>query len=492
MKKNNFIKKIINDITKSKSLNISLQKSQRLGNLLWDNNVGVYELYDFEESLSERYIQSMCSKEIDQLSITITDQEGELFIVSQPYFTGGHTRLMERLSSFLEKKPDLLVTRNVNDDIIIRMNGFFDEVFLCSEILFPDDTNRILELAKKIIRYKNVILNIHPDDIHAVIACSLVKKVNGGIKFFFVNHADHTFSYGSSIADIWFEISEFGRRVDSLRRLTAKKSFLGIPIESVSSYSGQHNASRNIKDGDIFFTSAASYKYNKVKEESFKPLIHKIIENYPTSKFYIIGCDIKKDPWWIIEKIKHRGNIKLIENVSYDNYLKITKGASVYIDSHPLPGGTAFSEQYFSHKICAGVVSPIQGYSPIELFKEKKIDNIFSIGKTKEEIQKIDSMAQEIHSIAAVKKRFNDAIYNNAYAENLCAKYIPWSGDIHFLEEKRIKTIPKSFKKFDRMKIICLTNLGVVNFVTNLIKIKTKKILAAVLKKYVIHDHLKN
>ncbi|MEQ9830880.1 hypothetical protein [Pectobacterium versatile] len=386
MRKNNFIKKITDEIIKSKSINNALQKSQRLGNLLWDNNIGIYDRNELENSLSERYIKEMSDKEAKELAITTI--EGELFIVSQPYFTGGHTRLMERLSSFLEKKPDLLITRNVNDDMIIRMNGFFNDVFLYSEKIFPDDKKRIFELAKKIITYKNVILNIHPDDIHAVIACSLVKKIDSTIKFFFVNHADHTFSYGSSIADIWFEISEFGRRVDSLRNLTAKKSFLGIPIESVSSYSGQYNVSRNIKDGDIFFTSAASYKYNKVKEESFKPLIHKIIKNYPRSKFYIIGCDITKDLWWIIEKIKHRGSIKLIENVSYDNYLKITKGASVYIDSHPLPGGTAFSEQYFSHKICAGVVSPIQGYSPIELFKEKNIDNIFSIKKQKKKFKK--------------------------------------------------------------------------------------------------------
>ncbi|MBN3263785.1 hypothetical protein [Pectobacterium brasiliense] len=487
MKKNNFIKKIVADIIKSKSLNNALQKSQRLGNLLWDNNIGIYDINELENSLSERYKKEMADKEVAELTISST--EGEIFIVSQPYYTGGHTRLMERLSSFLEKRPDLLITRNVDDDMLIRMNGFFNNVFLYSEKIFPDDKRRIFELAKKIRSYKNVILNIHPDDIHAVIACSLVKKIDSTIRFFFVNHADHTFSYGSSIADIWFEISEFGRRVDSLRNLTAKKSFLGIPIEGISLYKERNNISQNIKDGDIFFTAAASYKYNTVKGESFNKIISHVIKKYPKSNIYIIGCDIIKDPWWIIEKIKYRDKIKLIENVNYENYLKITKDASVYIDSYPIPGGTAFSEQYFSNKTCTGLISPLQGYSPIELLKEKSINDLFTIQIKKEEIQEIELMAQHVHSMSAVKDRFNDALYNNIYSENLCTKYIPWSGDIHFLEENRIKTIPKSFKKLDRMKLICLVNLGIGQFILNRVKTKIKKIIGRTLRKYFIYKN---
>ncbi|MBQ4790749.1 hypothetical protein F9U39_15065 [Pectobacterium versatile] len=489
MKKNNFIKKIISNIIKSNSLNNALQKSQRLGNLLWDNNIGIYNLNELENLLSERYIEEMCSKEVDDLSITTTD--GEIFIVSQPYFTGGHTRLMERLSSFLEKKPDLLITRNVNDDMLIRMNDFFNNVFLYPEKTFPDDKKRIFEYVKTIINYKNVILNIHPDDIHAVIACSLVKKIKSSIKFFFVNHADHVFSYGSSIADVWFELSEFGRRVDSLRHLTAKKSFLGIPLESISLKNEQGHAYQNIRDGDIFLTSAASYKYNTIKGESFRKVTSHVIKKYPKSKIYILGCDLIKDPWWIIEKIKYRERIELIENVSYDNYLKITKDASIYIDSYPIPGGTTFSEQYFSNKICTGLISPLQGYSPIELLKEKNINDIFSIKKTKEEIREIEFMAKQVHSIPAVKKRFNDALYNNIHSENLCTVYIPWSGDINFLEEKRIKAIPKSFKKLDRMKVICLVNLGVGRFIINLAKVKIKKIIGRSLRKYFVYNNFK-
>ncbi|MBN3116414.1 hypothetical protein H4F46_16090 [Pectobacterium brasiliense] len=489
MKKNKFIEKIVKDIIESKSLNNALQKSQRLGNLLWDNNIGIYDINELENSLSERYKKEMDDKEVYELAPSST--EGELFIVSQPYYTGGHTRLMERLSSFLEKKPDLLITRNVDDDMIIRMNGFFNNVFLYSEKIFPDDKRRIFELAKKIRSYKNVILNIHPDDIHAVIACSLVKKIDSTIRFFFVNHADHTFSYGSSIADIWFEISEFGRRVDSLRNLTAKKSFLGIPIEGISLYKERNNTSQNIKDGDIFFTAAASYKYNAIKGKSFNKIISHVIKKYPKSNIYIIGCDLIKDPWWIIEKIKYRDKIKLIENVNYENYLKITKDASVYIDSYPIPGGTAFSEQYFSNKTCTGLISPLQGYSPIELLKEKNINDLFTIKRKKDAIPEIELMAQHVHSMSAVKDRFNDALYNNIYSENLCTKYIPWSGDIHFLEEDRIKIIPKSFKKLDRMKLICLINIGIGRFIFNRIKIKAKKIFGKSLRKYFIYSTLK-
>ena len=46
----------------------------------------------------------------------------------------------------------------------------------------------------------------------------------------------------------------------------------------------------------------------------------------------------------------------------YDEYLRLTGGSDYYIDSHPMPGGTAFVEQFLKGKPCIGLKSKFFGY----------------------------------------------------------------------------------------------------------------------------------
>ncbi|POD95601.1 hypothetical protein BV924_14835 [Pectobacterium odoriferum] len=486
LEKHSFVKKMVDHILSEDSLVKSLRDAESLGKLLWENNIGIYSLARLERDLSSKYPSEIISKIFE---INNQPNKEELFIISEPYLTGGHTRLMERLSSFIEYTPDLVISRKSSDTSLDRMKLFFNEVFLYTEENIKNDIDRIFEIAKKIYCYQKIILNIHPDDIHVVIACSIVKKIRKDIKIFFVNHADHLFSYGVSVSDVWFEISSFGKRIDALRELSSCKSFLGIPLDSRLLNDDFIYSSDTIKDGDVFFTSGSSYKFNGTNGISFKSIISYVMSTYPNSEIHVVGCDIIKNHWWVIEKLKFKNRLKLISKIPYDEYLSITNKSTVYIDSHPIPGGTAFIEQFFSNKKCVGLTSPIQGYSPIELLKSKDLADSFNPVNLHEKINKIVPMIKDVHSLESVKRRFIDAVYNDIYTENLCEHYMDWSGDVHFLEKDRIMKIPSSIKGFSYIRALALINIGAKATIINFMMKVERKFVNFFLKR-IIKNHI--
>ncbi|MBM7251365.1 hypothetical protein JTY84_26030, partial [Citrobacter freundii] len=272
MNKNLLLTKVNEYIFDDKELNLSIKNAQKIGSLLWFNNVGIYGLADIESELCDLCYNSKKWHE------TIGCSPNELFVVSEPYLTGGHTRLMERLSQYCENKPDLLITRMPhNTDVVARMETFFNKI----TGIYVSKNNYLMHvyrLVEKIQHYNKVVLNIHPDDISAVISCGIAKKNNPKLKVFFVNHADHTFSFGQTIADLWFELSEFGRRIDVLRNLKTEKSFLGIPLDIAIIDNEKHLQTSGISNGDLLVTAAAGFKYKPIRNETITKIIHPILD----------------------------------------------------------------------------------------------------------------------------------------------------------------------------------------------------------------------
>ncbi|EPH3359193.1 hypothetical protein PCE38_001071 [Citrobacter freundii] len=461
MNKNLLLTKVNEYIFDDKELNLSIKNAQKIGSLLWFNNVGIYGLADIESELCDLCYNSKKWHE------TIGCSPNELFVVSEPYLTGGHTRLMERLSQYCENKPDLLITRMPhNTDVVARMETFFNKI----TGIYVSKNNYLMHvyrLVEKIQHYNKVVLNIHPDDISAVISCGIAKKNNPKLKVFFVNHADHTFSFGQTIADLWFELSEFGRRIDVLRNLKTEKSFLGIPLDIAIIDNEKHLQTSGISNGDLLVTAAAGFKYKPIRNETITKIIHPILDKYSKSKIYVIGVSKYRDYWWWATKLKYRSRIVLHSTLSYEEYLSLTNSAKGYIDSHPLPGGSAFAEQFFKGKFCIGLHSPVQGYTPIEVFKMRKFTGFHKCDNR--EFRRVLDMAIEVHSSDKVKERFLLALDGTICKKNLCQSFIKWSGDEHFLENKHIANIPNHLTLFDAPYGILLrfsTSWAMVKFIT--------------------------
>lgn len=407
-------------IDKSLDLAVSLIKS------INSSNYYCLNLTDIEEFL--------ITKVLSLSSITFEEkhfvQEQVLFVISEGYSTGGHTRLMENLSTMLKGKHVLLITRSTENEVIESFRKYFKSIKI--SLKESDNLSYIFEIVKNIIKYEKVVLNTHPDDIFTIVACGIAKKINNKLKVYFVNHADNLATYGVTVSDIWFEISLYGQVLDKDRGIlpTTITSFLGIPINKPDEcFFGGVNYDYK-KNGNRFLTAATSYKYSSIERISLAPLLESILVDNINNEVSIIGLKAKLNNSFIeLKELKKRYPDRLIFHPSlpYKEYIKITASADFYIDSFPLPGGTAFVEQFIYGKPCIGLHTEYFGYTPLEAVKKNTVDEVMDFLKNPPSSSLIDELQLKIfkvHSFAKVKERFTSSLYNNESYENPMIGYI--------------------------------------------------------------------
>ncbi|MGT4070156.1 UNVERIFIED_CONTAM: hypothetical protein I5919_15135 [Aeromonas hydrophila] len=447
----------------------AIYQAEQLGLLLRANEVGMYSLNDIESFLVNEFAKflSTCPnfKKLDN-----NQPEKILFIATELYNIGGHTRLMERLATFLESKPDLLITKKPTDDILQREEFFFSDIyhgFECNVSVLET----LSSILKEVLNYDLLVLNIHPEDIYAVVACGVAKKINKNLKIHFVNHADHTFSYGSSISDVWYEISEYGIAIDSMRGLHAQKHFLGIPIDIPRAINEEKFI---FKNGDLILTAASAFKYKPNNTHSIMPLVSALLDEYNKSKLQVIGVNLITNYWWWQLKLKYRGRLKISNTLPYDEYLKTTSEAKLYIDSHPFPGGTAFAEQFLQGRLCSGLISSYQGYSPAEMLKAENEHDVISFIKNSlfYDFNTVYDASIATHDIKNVKARFISAIEGNCYSHNVLSSY---AINVNPVVKRKIEYVPDNFNIFS---FSCLYKMWRVSTTVGFFKYLIKRMMS--------------
>lgn len=351
-----------------------------------------------------------------------------LFVISEGYTTGGHTRLMENLSLMLSGNASLLVTRPTNEQVTDKFDQYFSHITTCFNK--NDALIHIQQLASHMQGYKKIILNTHPDDIHTIIACALVKHTNPHLKIYFVNHADHLASYGVTVADTWFELSLYGQQLDKTRGLLphTRISFLGIPIKKDRNEFFRPIYYNYHEEGTQFLTAATAHKYDSVNGKSIEPLIKRILCLHKHNQITLVGSKIDNNPIFLSLKKQYPKRLRFFSSLPHDEYLSLTQNTDFYIDSHPMPGGTAFVEQFINGKPCIGLRTHFYGYTPLELIKRDTIDEVIELlthsPPTSDFIHSIQEKIFEVHGFENVKHRFLSALYEDIYAKNPMSQYI--------------------------------------------------------------------
>ncbi len=353
-----------------------------------------------------------------------------LFVISEGYVTGGHTRLMENLSQMIPSRPNVLITRPTEQSVITRFENYFEQIITCFKDKNNDDVSYINRLAKKVIKYNKVILNIHPDDIHTVIACGIAKRLNKELKIYFVNHADHIATYGVTVSDVWYEISLCGQQLDKYRGILPKAqiSFLGIPVNKPrSSFFKKVNYSYS-PNGNRFLTAASSNKYELEDDNAnIIPLLDKILTINSNNQVSIISSGIELNPFFQKLKKKYPDRVRFYSSLPYDDYIKLSEDTDFYIDSFPMPGGTAFVEQFLNGKPCIGLQTKFYGYTPLDLVKRSTVDEALALLTTPPSNSFLDELNLkifEVHGFEKVEERFLSNLYDDVLFKNPMNDYI--------------------------------------------------------------------
>ncbi len=267
------------------SINNSLKLSQALIKDINNSDYYKVNITDIELALIDKVSSSIK----DDLHKEYLATKDTLFVISEGYATGGHTRLMEHLSRILPVSCPLLITRPTDSEVVGQFTQYFSTIINCFND--GDELTYIQQIACNMQAYKKVILNTHPDDIHTVIACALAKKLNSSLQIYFVNHADHLASYGVTVTDVWFEISLYGQQLDKDRGMSTdtKTSFLGIPIDKKDDQFFQSISYNYNPQGTSFLTAATAYKYDTINNDSIEPLARRILSLNTSSISSVVG-----------------------------------------------------------------------------------------------------------------------------------------------------------------------------------------------------------
>jgi hypothetical protein len=364
----------------------------------WKNSVGVYRRDDIEQALADR-IGLELARTRSEIQV-----EGELHVVTKTYAQGGHTPLLRTLIS--------TSTADTADVLATQANGLGEISFHGSKKICPPSglnrTEKIEFLVTNFVQYKNLFLYIHPDDLVSAVALRIAKTLTPEIQIYFVNHADHLFSVGIGIADVILEISAYGWMLRGKRSSANNSHFVGIPIASHA----ENNT--NSSQSGYAMTGGSSYKYKPSGGRSLPKLLEQVLASEPKMNLMVVGPR-GQDSWWWRLRLKYPKRITIKKLVARDEYRSLLENASVYIDSYPVTGGTAFPEALMNGKRVAGLASGLMGYSAADPLKSSSdgdfVQSCLALFRNDRECnhqqERIRELCHEWHSPERVRARID-------------------------------------------------------------------------------------
>ena len=215
-----------------------------------------------------------------------------LHIFSEGYQTGGHTRLaarwMESDSESIHSVMALWIGSVMPQwivDIAEGSGGWY--------LNFEPNNLTLFHKAKVLREVAHswadiVVLHIHPWDVIPSIAFG----TDGGPPIILLNHADHVFWFGASVADMIADIRPAGQDVTRKRRGTKRSMLLPIPmVESAAKYTREEARQKlGIDEHAVLLVSiGASHKYTPCGNYNFTQMLYNIVQKHSHVIALVVG-----------------------------------------------------------------------------------------------------------------------------------------------------------------------------------------------------------
>lgn len=335
----------------------ALALSGWLATFLCKNTTGIYRLDELETILIRKWDSELPPAEHTP-GAPIFD--AELHVATQVNTFGGHSSLMQQLMRMAATPAHALVTH------------MSDAAVAASRLACPDEhirviptgchaSQRIQMILTQMASYRRIILHIHPNDIETAIAARLVRRLVPEIKIHLLNHADHTFSVGIGAADRILEISRFGWALRARRGTTSSSTFIGIPIAPPPTLANDVQPQQDA----LLLTGGSDYKFKPAGGMSLPATLRRLLRQERGFRACVVGPS-RRDWWWWRLKLRHPHRVQIAPLLPKDRYMQLVRACTIYVDSHPLLGGTAFPEALMRGTRVAGMRGLAWGYSPCE------------------------------------------------------------------------------------------------------------------------------
>jgi len=285
-----------------------------------------------------------------------------LHVISEGYSIGGHTRLVTR---WIEKDVNSVHSIAVTLGSLTNPQWLADAAIQSGGWYYPLDRSDITmcQRAVALRALANnwadiVVLHIHPHDPIPMLAFG----IPGGPPVIFLNHADHAFWLGASIADLVVDIRPAGKSLTLSRRGASDSEVLPIPLSMPNSSAISKDEARKIlgldRDATILLSIASPYKYTPFGQSNFFDTIKNIVKKNADIQVVIVGPE-NEGRWSEL----HNNTAGRVIPMGRQTDLHVFHcAADIYVDSFSLSSLTAALEAGLSGLPIVGLVDNIAAF----------------------------------------------------------------------------------------------------------------------------------
>lgn len=279
-----------------------------------------------------------------------------LHVATRVYEVGGHARLIENWI-----KKDLVAVHSLilldQRDYVIRPELVDLVATSGGELVVAPPAPPLLDRARLLRRtaqsgYDIVVLHHHPDDVVPTVALAVPDCPPVAV----MNHADHVFWLGVSVADAVIDFRSYGERMSRERRGARRSMTFPLPIEIKPPAADKATARRMLgigADQVVLLSIGAAYKYAPTPDRSFFATMGKLLAANPDAHLYLIGVGPQDLSSF---GVPPHERISLLGLVNDPSLYQVA--ADLYLEGFPLNSYTALLET------AALAVCPVLMYAP--------------------------------------------------------------------------------------------------------------------------------
>lgn len=275
-----------------------------------------------------------------------TNKKHVLHVMTEGFGYGGHTRLV---SAWIKNTSGIAVNSVVTTVQQEPLPGDLTSSIMASGgkyqplALFSSDLLTRSFLLRHLSRNwaDVVVLHVHPSDAIPIVAFG----VSEGPPVIFLNHADHAFWLGASVADVVANLRPEGQKITLNRRGVKNSKILPIPLLKTYPIAGNEVVRKRLgikRDKIVLLTVGDQFKYAPFGVYDFVGVMEKVLTRNPNVVLFAVGP--RQDTRWAEASARVGGRIRAIGRINWTELDAFYGCADIYIEGFPVGGTTAMLE----------------------------------------------------------------------------------------------------------------------------------------------------
>ncbi len=344
-----------------KKLNEAMVSAQIAGKIAWASHTGSYVSPSLEEALNliARHIDTNRCDPGLRFTDTHFSRKKTMHVVSRAWYVGGHTRLVERwINNTRDGSVHGIVLTMPCKEVPTWLKSAAESSGGWVYHLEGESSSLVHRAAVLRAMARTwadvVVVHADPNDALPVVAFG----VDGGPGVVLLNHADHCFWLGASIADIVADIRPAGQQLTITRRGVMQSEILPIPLEDRQSIVDREELRSKFgfdKDSVVLLSIASAWKYGSLGLVDFLKVHKCVLDKHPNAVMLVVGPEDHGN--WRDYKNATSGRIRALGIQS--DLRPFHAISDVYIDSFPAASITSMLEAVQNNMAGMGIRNPL-------------------------------------------------------------------------------------------------------------------------------------